>query len=351
MRSRDFPFVMPNLRIAFNDAKHAAIMLGVSPPAQSHKRTPGIMLKRNSVVVCMLLMVAASSCIAQSNPSPVTLRFPDKGFSSYTNLSQSYDSSSNWTSIVDSTVSYNFNRVFAISVGAPVYLAYNQPLFTSTTTPTGGTTRTFTPISGYNGMGDLRFGLRFATPTPILKYVVTVTGTAPTGDTSIGLSTGRATADFNNHLEFDLGHFSPLLDLGIANTSTLVNMVRRPYTTLGLLSHYKAGLGIPLGKRLNFEFAGYENLPMGLQKLYSQEFNRGPGSISSGGSGTSVPIYEQVAAAFGKGFTEDNGFTTGLNADLGRFMDMGFTYDRSARQKLDSFSFSIGIRIGHAPAH
>jgi len=30
---------------------------------------------------------------------------------------------------------------------------------------------------------------------------------------------------------------------------------------------------------------------------------------------------------------------------------MGFTYDRSDRQQLDSFSFSIGIRIGHAPAH
>ena len=309
------------------------------------------MLKRNSVVVCVLLAVAASACVAQSTPSPLVLRFPDRGFSSYTSLSQSYDSSANWTSIVDSTVSYNFNRVFAVSVGAPFYLAYNQPLFTSTTTATGGTTTTFTPISGFRAMGDTRIGLRFATPTPIIKYVVTVTGTAPTGDTSIGLSTGRATADFNNHLEFDLGHFSPLLDLGIANTSALVNAVKRPYTTLGMLSHYKAGLGIPLGKRVNFEFAGYENLPMGLQKLYSEEFNRGAGSVSSSGKGSSVPIYEQVAAAIGKGFTEDNGFTTGLNTDLGHFMDMGFTYDRSARQHLDSFSFSIGIRIGHAPAH
>ena len=138
------------------------------------------MLKRNSVVVCALLMVAASACVAQSTPSPAVLRFPDRGFSSYTNLSQSYDSSANWTSIIDSTVSYNFNRVFAISVGAPFYLAYNQPLFTSTTTPTGGTTTTFTPISGFRAMGDTRIGLRFATPTPIIKYVVTVTGTAPT---------------------------------------------------------------------------------------------------------------------------------------------------------------------------
>jgi hypothetical protein len=309
------------------------------------------MLKRSSVCSFLLLIVGTSACIAQSTPSSLSLHFPDRGFSSYTNLSQSYDSSANWTSIVDSTVSFNFNKVFGISLGAPFYLAYNQPLFTTTATAqTGGSTTQFTPISGYNSIGDLRFGLRFATPTPVLKYVVTVTGTAPTGDTSIGLSTGRFTGDFNNHLEFDLGRVSPLLELGLANTNALVNMVKRPYTTLGVLSHYKAGLGLPLGKRLNLELAGYENLPLGLQKLYSQEFNRGPGSVSSGKSKSS-PIYEQVATAIGNGFTEDNGFTTGLSADLGRRLDMGFTYDRSARQKLDSIEFSIGIRIGHAPAH
>lgn len=311
------------------------------------------MFTRSSVLALLILTVGASACFAQSNPTTPSLRIPDKGFSSYTNLSQGYDSSANWTSTIDSTVSYSFNKVFGISVGAPFYLAYNQPLFSSATTAT--TTQTSitqtAPISGYNAMGDMRFGLRFATPTPVLKYVVTVTGTAPTGDTSLGLSTGRFTGDFNNHLEMDLGRVSPLLELGLANTSALLTAVKRPYTTLGMLSHYKAGLGIPLGKVLNFEIAGYENLPLGLQKLYS-EFNRGPGSIpSTNGKGKSQPIYEQAAAIIGNGFTEDNGFSTGLSADLGRRMDMGFTYDRSARQKLDSVEFSIGFRIGHAPAH
>ena len=311
------------------------------------------MSKRKSVFAFALLMLAASVCAAQSTPTSLSLRIPDKGFSSYTSLSQSYDSSANWTSIVDSTVAYNFNKVFGISLGAPFYLAYNQPLFTTTTTTStqnGGPTAQFAPISGYHAMGDMRFGLRFATPTPIIKYVVTATGTAPTGNTSIGISTGRVTADFNNHLEFDLGRVSPLVEFGLADSSALVNMVKRPYTTLGALSHYRAGLGLPLGKRLNLELAGYENLPLGLQKLYSQEFNHGKGSASNG-KGSSAPIYEQVALAIGKGFTEDNGFTTGLNADIGRYMDMGFTYDRSARQKLDSIEFSIGIRIGRAPKY
>jgi hypothetical protein len=199
-------------------------------------------------------------------------------------------------------------------------------------------------------MGDMRFGLRLATPTPIIQYVVNVTGTAPTGNTSLGISTGRFTGDFNNHVEFHLGRIAPLLELGIANSNTLINMVKRPYTTLGLLSHYKAGLGLPLGKRLSLELAGYEDLPLGLQKLYSQEFNPATG-FSSSGLGSSVPIYEQFARAIGNGFTEDNGFTTGLNAAMGRYMDMGFIYDHSGRQKLDSFAFTIGIRVGRVPTH
>ena len=314
------------------------------------------MLKRSSVLALLILTIATSACFAQSNPSIQSLRIPDKGFSSYTNLSQSYDSSANWTSTIDSTFSYSFNRVFGMSVGAPFYLAYNQPLFSSSTTTQTSTSTQTAPISGYNAMGDMRFGLRFATPTPILKYVVTVTGTAPTGDTSLGLSTGRFTGDFNNHLEFDLGRVSPLVELGLANTSALVTAVKRPYTTLGMLSHYKAGLGIPLGKVLNFEIAGYENLPLGLQKLYSEEFSHGHGISGSGisnsnGKGKSTPIYEQAATIIGNGFTEDNGFSTGLGADMGRRVDMGFTYDRSARQKLDTIEFSIGFRIGHIPAH
>src|SRR5947209_5987419 len=129
VRCRNFPFVMLRAGFAVICAPTHGILFGVpSPPAQFQKRTPNSMLKRTFVFAFVLLM-AASACVAQSTPSPVTLRFPDRGFSSYSSLSQSYDSSANWTSIVDSTVSYNFNKVFGISVGAPFYLASNQPLF------------------------------------------------------------------------------------------------------------------------------------------------------------------------------------------------------------------------------
>jgi hypothetical protein len=268
-----------------------------------------------------------------------------KGFSMYTNFEQTHDSSSNWSSVLDENVTYDFNKVFAMGVGVPFYLSYNQ-VDTSITT---GTTTSTQPVltQAYNSIGDVRLALKFSTPTPVVRYVATITGTAPTGDTSSGISTGRATADFNNHLEFDLGPVTPLAELGIANTNSLINMVRRPYSTLGALSHFKGGISLPLMKSLSIEFAGYENLPIGTQKLYSHEYVKGgSGSSLNAGKGSASKIFQQAASIIGTGFDEDNGFSTALDSNFGKRLDVSLRYDHSVRQELDTFAFSVGFRLG-----
>ena len=268
-----------------------------------------------------------------------------KGFSIYTNFEQTHDSSSNWSSVIDESVTYDFNKVFAMGVGVPFYLSFNQLNTSSITTETTTPTQALTPT--YNSIGDVRLALKFSSPTPIVRYVATITGTAPTGDTSLGLSTGRATADFNNHLEFDLGPITPLAELGIANSNSLINMVRRPYSTLGALSHFKGGISLPLMKSLSIEFAGYENLPIGTQKLYSHEYVKGgSGSSINAGKGNVSKIFQQAASIIGTGFDEDNGFSTALDSSLGKRLDVSLRYDHSVRQELDTFAFSVGFRIG-----
>lgn len=302
-------------------------------------------MRKLTLVVSLALLIVVPAGMAQ------TLRRHDpvddlngKGFSLYTQLEQTHDSSSNWSSVINETVSYDFNKVFAMGVGAPFYLSYNQLSTSSTTTGTMPTVQTLTPT--YNSIGDVRLALKFTSPTPIVRYVATVTGTAPTGDTSTGISTGRATADFNNRLEFDLGPITPMAELGIANSNALIGMVKRPYSTLGALSHFKGGLSLPLGKALDVEFAGYENLPIGMQKLYSHLIAK---SSSSGtGKSSGSKIYQQAASAVGTGIDEDNGFATGLNANLAKRLDLAFTYDHSVHQQLDTFAFSVGFRIGRA---
>jgi len=307
---------------------------------------------RKLIWILSLTLLIAAPVMAQTlrRHSPAD-DLNGKGFSMYTSFEQTHDSSSNWSSVIDESISYDFNKVFAMGVGVPFYVSYNQ-LPSSLTAGTTITPQMLAPT--YNKVGDVRLALKFSTPTPIVRYVATITGTAPTGDTASGISTGRATADFNNRLEFSLGPITPLAELGIANTNALINMVKRPYSTLGALSHFKGGLSLPLGKALDVEFAGYENLPLGAQKLYSHligrgSSNSGPGSLNSGsGNGNSSKIYQQIASAVGTGIDEDNGFATALNANLGKRLDLAFTYDHSVRQQLDTFAFSVGFRIGRA---
>jgi len=45
---------------------------------------------------------------------------------------------------------------------------------------------------------------------PTLNYATSLTGSAPTGDSRKGLSTGHATFDWNNRLDHDIGPLTPL---------------------------------------------------------------------------------------------------------------------------------------------
>jgi hypothetical protein len=302
--------------------------------AKAHAKLIRNFKMRKIAFAVLLLFAAAPVCVAQL-PVKTGYAPQSKGFSSYTSFEQTHDSASNWSSVIDSSVSYDFNKVFGISLGIPFYLAHNE-VSTSTTTLPGTTTQT--PLTAiYNQLGDVRFGLKFATPTPVVRYVATITGTAPTGDTSTGISTGRAGADFNNHFEFDLGPITPLAEVGIANSNALINsFIKRPYTTLGALSHFRGGIGLPLGKNLSLEFSGYENLPVGIQKLYSHLYGKKSGSTPGG----------PASVVTGTGISEDNGFTTGLNASLGGRMDFSFGYDHSVNQQLNTVAFGVGIRLG-----
>ncbi|HEX6465877.1 MAG TPA: hypothetical protein VFZ99_01150, partial [Terriglobales bacterium] len=162
--------------------------------------------------------------------------------------------------------------------------------------------------------------------------------------TSSGISTGRVTADFNNHVEFDLGPLTPMAEVGIANSNALINTLsKRPYTTLGAMPHFKGGISAPLGKFVSVEFDGYENLAVGAQKLYSHLFAKRT-APTTGTSGSTN--YKQSSSTSGTGIDTDNGFSTGISTTIRQRMDMGFTYDHSVAQKLDTVSFNIGFRIG-----
>src|SRR5215470_9219943 len=93
---------------------------------------------------------------------------------------------------LDSTFGWDFNRHFGVFAGVPVYFVHVP----STTTTVGGVTTT-TPASNNNGLGNIYLGFAFRAPNPTLAYEGTIIAVAATADTKKGLSSGRATIDWD----------------------------------------------------------------------------------------------------------------------------------------------------------
>ena len=167
----------------------------------------------------------------------------------------------------------------------------------------------------------------------LFLYQASFAVTAPTGDEAYGLTTGRCTFDLNNHFERTFGRLTPNLEVGVGDSSYLVNReVNKNYTSLGPISHFQIGIGVELLRGVSFESDAYENLPIGDQKIY------GP---SRNGRATVVT---------GHNVTEDNGFTNSLEIPLDRHTSLSTYYSRSLRLHIDSVAFGISYVLRAPPA-
>src|SRR5215831_14066944 len=144
-----------------------------------------------SIVLAAMLMMGLSA-FAQTSSAKAKEGEVEKGFSEIESFQATINSDQRLFKL-DSTVGWDFNKHFGVFGGVPVYFI-QSPSFTTTT----GTTTTTTPSSSNKGIGNAYLGLAFRVPNPALDYGSTITVGAPTGDTKKGLSSGRATIDFDN---------------------------------------------------------------------------------------------------------------------------------------------------------
>jgi hypothetical protein len=279
-------------------------------------------------------MAAASSCWAQSLEE--TRSTPnDRGFTLSTYAYGYHDSVIGWSSIVNFSVRYDFNSRFGMEIGAPYYMTQTGYDFSTALKPSQARPL----VQNYGAPGDTYLALHFAAPGSVVGYSATLTGTAPSGDTSTGISTGRPTADLTNRLEHTWSFFTPFAELGIGDSSALADRrTKRPYTTLGPLSHYKAGASLSFLRILAFQAAGFEDLPIDNQKVYSAVPIRGKNGAFVLVNGKKT--YHYVAT--GKGILEDNGLSGGLTLRLGPNVMLSGIYERSLRQSYDTVMFGVG---------
>ncbi len=262
----------------------------------------------------------------------------EKGFTFYETFQGSSNTLGQVTKL-DTTVGYNLNRYFGVDAGIPVYFVHS-----STTSSTAG--------ASSNGIGNAYVDLRLTVNNPAVNFASTLTGTAPTGDTATGFSTGRATFDWNNHFDRAFFGITPFADVGIANTISDTHFFVRPFTTLGLVAHFEGGASYRVLHFFNLGASVYDVLPSGQQKVFSKLIKRhssdagmpgnSPGHRGRGG------VFEAASETVGPAdIARDNGFSAWIGASPLPFLDLEAGYNHSVHYALDTFSFGLGFNLGY----
>ncbi len=261
-----------------------------------------------------------------AQPPPVSTPAPEapthisflQGWNAGLTVSGFHESTTGWATLTTPAAGYTINDTFAIDVAIPIYVFRLAESLSAHPQPDAHL------VSQRGELSDAIFGLHAQfTPGPYL-YQSTFAFTVPTGDETYGLTTGRMTFDLNNHFERSYGRFTPIIELGAGDSTTLVNrQVNKTYTSLGPLAHFQLGLGLDPIRRVSFETNVYEQLPIGDQKIY------GP---SRSGKTTVVKGYN---------VTEDNGFTNSLDLAINAYTTLSGYYSRSLRRHTDTAGIGI----------
>lgn len=285
-------------------------------------------MRTRSLAIFVLGVLASTSILAigQTHPS-----LSDKGAFSQFGFSTSHDSSVGWTSELDSSAGYDFNRSFTATVGVPLYLVSAD----TKTTTTGTTTK-----ERYDSLGDAFVGLNLHPKFDSYAYSLGLVGTAPTGNRNNGISTGRATGTLSGRAERDFSLLTPFLEATFGNSLAATKRYRRPFTTLGAISTYTGGASVDFGKAFSFEASAFDVLPFGNQKIFSHDSKR----VNS----NRKRVFEQAAVTSGTAsLTKDHGFSGGFSFSPTKRVSLDADYTRSIAYALDTYSAGVSIRFGH----
>ena len=262
---------------------------------------------------------------AQSLPSPAG---NERGFVFYESF-QGDSNSDGQVMVLSSSAAYHLNQHFSVGVGIPIYLDHPA-------SSTGATSS--------SGIGNVFATVRAVWKSPVLNYGTSLTGTAPTGDSKKGLTTGHATFDWDNRVNHDFGVLTPFVDLGAGNSITDTRYFLRPFSSYGYLAHFEAGTDVDLSHSLSVTLSGYDIAPWGTQTVFSRVVPAG--SPGKSGSATHGRAFENNHLTTGtSSLTNDDGFNAYLSFNPKPYLDLDLGYTRSVRYALNSVSFRIGVNL------
>jgi hypothetical protein len=249
---------------------------------------------------------------------------------------------------------YNFNNHFQTYAGVPFYFVNLSSTATSTTTSTTPTTST---SGGFvNGIGNAFVGARLAVNNDMINYSSTLELSAPTGDKTHGFSTGRATADWTNRISHRFDSFTPFGSLGFANTISDTNFFVRPFTSLGLVTHFEGGGTYDVSNYVHVSGSAYAIGAVGDQTIISKVIKRQAVSlVPSGTSGKANVIAGANTNRVFNTTTEtvvpaqaanDHGVSTWVGVSPGQAENFYIGYSRSMHYDFNTLFFGVAFRVG-----
>ena len=245
---------------------------------------------------------------------------PQSGFNASMLSSGLHDQQLGWAGFLQPAISWRFNHIFSADVTVPYYfyrLAYTYK----------NGVELNKPLSAHsNEIGDTTIAAHAELHHKWLSETFTPAFNAPTGDARYGLGTGRVTYVVMNDDEAAWRSSTLDLQLGVGDTSDLVNRrVERNYVTLGTLAYFQSGILQAVSRHMNLLADVYEQLPIGNQKIYTDAERKD----------------KKVAVQSANSNAEDNGFTATLDIPASGHVDLTAYGNRSFRLQ----DTTIGVTI------
>ncbi|HET7442984.1 MAG TPA: hypothetical protein VFJ47_16905 [Terriglobales bacterium] len=272
-----------------------------------------------------IMMIAALALGANAQMGTARPSNDDTGFASYVSFGGTHNADGQIYDLTGS-VGYNFSNHFGMDVGVPLY-------FVRPSSSTGA--------SSSKGIGNPFADVHVKWLSPVVNFGSVLTGFAPAGDSKKGLSTGRGTYDWTNHVDHTFSNLTPFGELGLSNTIADSKLFLRPFTTLGFNTHFQLGANYDVWKIISVGASGYDIVPVGQQTVFSRVAG---GSAAAASHGRVFATNQQTTGT--ADIAKDHGFSTWVDANPGRYTDMELAFTRSMVYDLNSVSFTIGVDVG-----
>jgi hypothetical protein len=283
-----------------------------------------------------MFLIFFAACTGRVLAQSAPVAGHESGFVFYEAL-QGDSNSDGQALVLGSSMTYRFHSNFSVSAGVPIYFVRRPASLTGSTTS-----------SWDDGVGDVFGVVRAVWRSSILNYGTALTGTAPTGSTQKGLSTGHATFDWDNRIDHRFGRLIPFADAGLANSVTDTSYFVRPFTTYGDLAHFEGGANVDLSHSLDLKLSAYDIVPWNNQTIISRVV---PGNAVGNILGNLAPGLQkrvfQTAheTTGGASLTQDHGFIAVLGAHPRPYLDLALGYTRSVGYALNTVSFGVGVNL------